>query len=101
LVTNWYDETMKELKTDEAIQKSYRIELDDHEGYLSLTDDRLIFMLVKGFLKKTYKKTVDLPYKDIKEIENKNTDTITLYVNNEKRFSFSTLRTSVPSQKIH
>jgi hypothetical protein len=35
---------------------------------------------------------VDLPYKDIKEIENKNTDTITLYVNNEKRFSFSTLR---------
>ena len=94
-MTNWYNETLKELKKDEAIQKSYRIELDDHEGYLSLTDDRLIFMRVKGFLNKTYQKTMDLPYTEIKKIDYQNANTIILFVNDNKRYSFSTFRIPV------
>ena len=94
-MTNWYNETLKELKNDETIQKSYRIELDDHEGYLSLTDDRLIFIRVKGFLNKTYQKTMDLPYTEIKKIDYQNANTITLFVNDNKRYSFSTFRIPV------
>jgi hypothetical protein len=44
MVTNWYDETEKELLNGDHMQKSYHVELNGHMGYLTLTDERLIFM---------------------------------------------------------
>jgi hypothetical protein len=68
MTKNWYNAIEDLLHKDEVIQKSYRIEFNNDEGYLSLTDKRIIFIKVEGFLTKTYKKILDLSYEDISTI---------------------------------
>ncbi len=87
--TDWFNETKKILKENEVILRSYRLELDNREGYISLTDDRLIFVQVEGFLKKSYNKIFDLPYKNILSIKHNNDHKFTLNSKNNK-FIFST-----------
>jgi len=89
--TDWLNETKKLLKENELVRKSYHLELDSHEGYITLTDERLIFLQVKGFLKKSYNKILDLPYNKIISIEHNNDHKFTLNSKNDKKFIFSTI----------
>ena len=84
MVTNWFDETTKELSEGDSIQKSYRVELNGHMGYLTLTNERVIFLSADGFFKKTYKKKLDLRYDEIKEIYDKGNRTFDLIGMNVK-----------------
>lgn len=98
MVTSWFDEIQNELKNNERIKKSYHLELNNHEGYLTLTDERIIFIRANGFFRKSYKKKLDLQYNKIKEIKNKSSISFDLIENNSTPHSFSTF--GVPSTII-
>jgi hypothetical protein len=91
MITNWFDETKKELRKGDRMQKSYRVELNSHEGYLTLTDRRIIFLRVDGFIRKSYNKTLDYSYDEIQEIKRKNSHSFELICTNDKKYSFETL----------
>lgn len=90
-MTNWHNETIKTLKDGDKKRKSYRIKLDDHEGYFSLTDERVIFIRVDGFFRKSYKKTLDYSYDKVHEITSKNTHSFELICSDGKKYTFKTL----------
>jgi hypothetical protein len=98
MVIDWYKETKKTLKKDEKIQRSYHIELNNHEGYITLTDTRIIFIRVNGFLRKTYKKTLDCPYEKISQIINVNPHSLEIICSDGEKFVFETL--GIPANHI-
>ncbi|MFC1803013.1 hypothetical protein ACFL0D_03490 [Thermoproteota archaeon] len=90
-MTNWHNETIKMLKGGDRIRKSYHIELDDREGYFTLTDERVIFIRVDGFFIKSYKKTLDYFYDEVHEITRKNTHSFELICSDGEKYAFETL----------
>ncbi len=57
------------LDPSDTIQKTYSCSIDKKFGYLCLSKDKLLFVSVKGFLKKSYNVELDVPYTDLKEIK--------------------------------
>ncbi len=65
----WYDIASGKLEQEDSIQKTYSCSYNKKNGYLCLANKKLIFVNVKGFLKKSYDVTLDIPYSDLNEIE--------------------------------
>lgn len=65
----WYDLAASELDSEDSIQKSYSCSYDKGNGYLCLGKKRMVFVNVKGFLRKSYDVTLNIPYSDLKEVE--------------------------------
>jgi hypothetical protein len=59
MTQNWYKEAEKALEPGDAIQKSYPGHLDGGSGYLIISNKRLMFQNVKGFLSKKYNITMN------------------------------------------
>ena len=72
MVKNWYDEAKKHLAPEEKIEKSYPCIKDGKYGYLLLTECRLMFLHVKGFLNKKYQRMLNLYWNEVKEISHLN-----------------------------
>jgi hypothetical protein len=53
------------LTTDDNVVQQYRSINNKNEGTLFLAKQRLLFIQPKGFLRKTYDVTLDLPYNTI------------------------------------
>ncbi|MBN2336488.1 hypothetical protein JXL21_13100 [Candidatus Bathyarchaeota archaeon] len=66
---NWYKEAEKALEPGDAIQKSFPAILDGGRGYVILTNKRLMFQNVKGFLSKKYNITMNIPMESIEKTE--------------------------------
>jgi hypothetical protein len=99
MLSNWFDETKKELRNGDQMQKSYLVELNGHEGYLVLTDERVIFIKTDGFLKiENDKKILYLFYHEIEEIVLQSTYSFCIILDNGKKFSFITL--NIPANFI-
>jgi len=64
----WHDMAEKVLDHEDRIQKSYSGKLDGKNGYLMMSNRKLLFVHEKGFMKKTYDLTLDLPYGKIGKI---------------------------------
>ena len=64
----WYDLAAGKLDNSDSIQKTYPCSLDKNNGYLCLSNDKLVFVNVKGFLKKSYNVAQEVPYTDLKEV---------------------------------
>ena len=67
--TPWHDLAEKALGTDDRIEKTYSCRLDKQNGYLCLGRHKMVFVSVKGFLKKSYDVLLDAPYTDVGEIK--------------------------------
>jgi len=65
----WYDMAAGKLDPSDSIQKTYSCALDKNNGYLCLSKDKLVFVNVKGFLKKSYNVTLEVPYTDLKSVK--------------------------------
>jgi len=65
----WYDLATGKLDPSDSIQKTYSCSLDKKNGYLCLANDKLVFVSVKGFLKKTYNVELDVPYPELNEVK--------------------------------
>ena len=68
MAPNWYKEAEKKLEAGENIIKSYPGSLDGKKGYILITNDRLLFENVKGFLSKSYDIVLDTPLNDIEDL---------------------------------
>ena len=69
MAKNWYKEAEKALEPGDAIQKSYPGNLDGGRGYLIISNKRLMFQNVKGFLSKKYTLTMNVPLESISEVD--------------------------------
>jgi len=69
MTQNWYKEAEKALKPGDAIQKSYPGYLDGESGYLIISNKRLMFQTVKGFLSKKYNITMNVPFESISKVD--------------------------------
>ena len=65
----WYDLATGKLDPTDRIQKTYSCSFDKKNGYLCLTNDKLLFVSVKGFLKKSYNVELDVPYNELNEVK--------------------------------
>ena len=57
------------MEPGDAIQKSYPGNLDGGRGYLIISNKRLMFQNVKGFLSKKYTLTMNVPLESISEVD--------------------------------
>ncbi len=65
----WYDLATGKLDPTDRIQKTYSCSFEKKNGYLCLTNDKLLFVSVKGFLKKSYNVELDVPYDELNEVK--------------------------------
>ena len=65
----WYDMASGKLGPSDTIQKTYTCTIDKKYGYLCLSNEKLLFVSSKGFLKKSYNVELDVPYTDLKEVK--------------------------------
>ena len=64
----WFDMAASKLDPEDSIQKTYSCSYDKNSGYLCLGNQKLVFVNVKGFLKKSYDVTLEVPYSDLDEV---------------------------------
>ena len=69
MAPKWYEYAQKQLNKDEQIQKNFEGRLEGSFGYLFLTDHRLLFVKQEGFLRKSYELILDLPKKEVKDLQ--------------------------------
>jgi len=65
----WYDLASGKLDPSDRIQKTYSCSIEKKNGYLCLSNEKLLFVSVKGFFKKSYNVELDIPYTDLKEVK--------------------------------
>ena len=65
----WYDIAASKLDSEDSFQKTYSCTYDKGNGYLCLGKKKLVFVRVKGFLRKSYDVTLDLPYTELDEVK--------------------------------
>jgi hypothetical protein len=66
--SKWREIAEKVLEHEDRIQKTYPGKLDGKNGYLMMSNRKLLFVRQEGFMHKTYDITMDLPYKKIGKI---------------------------------
>ncbi len=64
----WHDLAEKTLGPDDRVEKTYSCTFDKEYGYLCLGRKKMVFVNVKGFLKKNYNVLFDAPYDEIDEV---------------------------------
>ena len=67
--TPWHDLAEKTIGPDDTIVKTYSCRFEKQNGYLCLGRNKMVFISVKGFLKKSYDVLLDAPYADIDEVK--------------------------------
>ena len=67
--TPWHDLAEKAIGSDDKIEKTYECRYDKHNGYLCAGRKSMVFVSVKGFLKKTYDVLFTAPYSEVDEIK--------------------------------
>ncbi len=92
----WYDIAASKLDPEDSLQKSYSCTYDKGNGYLCLGKRKLVFVRVKGFLRKSYDVTLDLPYDELDEVKLESRFKFALTHNDAKHF----IETSDLSAKV-
>jgi hypothetical protein len=83
-VQPWYDLAEKTLGPDDTIEKTYSCTFNKQNGYLCLGNNKLVFVNVKGFLRKNYEVLLDAPYNEVDEVNLASRFTIDLAHNNKR-----------------
>ena len=66
--SKWHETVEKVLDHEDRIQKSFEGKFDGKNGYLVMSNKKLVFVNEEGFVRKTYDLILDLPYKKIGKI---------------------------------
>lgn len=61
-------EITKSLEPGDKVQKTYPGRFENKDGSLVLSSKRLLFVKEEGLFKKSYMTTLNLPYKEVKNI---------------------------------
>ena len=68
MATKWYEYAQKCTAPDEHIRKSYPGKLDEDNGYLVISDKKLLFVKEEGFLRKKYSAPFSLAYDKVQDV---------------------------------
>jgi hypothetical protein len=66
--TKWYEFAEKNLEPGDKIEKTYPGKLDEENGYIIMSNDKLMFIHEEGLFRKNYELILDLPYEEIGKI---------------------------------
>ena len=64
----WLDLAKTTLGPDDTIEKTYSCTFNKQSGYLCLGNNKLVFVNVKGFLRKKYEVLLNTPYNDLDDV---------------------------------
>ena len=64
----WLDLVKTTLGPDDSIEKTYSCTFNKQNGYLCLGNNKLVFVNVKGFLRKNYEVLLNTPYDELDEV---------------------------------
>ena len=103
MAPKWYEFGEKSLQKGDHIEKSYPGKLDGDNGYLMMSDTKLLFVKEEGFLRKKYTVTLNLPYEKIEEVkpEDKYDLKITEKSGNRHDFILDSLPASIVDKSLH
>ena len=96
----WREIVAKRLAAGDEVLKEYPGKLDGQEGHLALSKERVVFVNEKGFLKKTYSVTLDVPINKIGKIERTKKYELEFIDDTGTPHKLSTVLTRVPSENI-
>lgn len=65
----WYDIAEKAIGIEDTIERTYPCSLNKQYGYLTLGRKKLVFVSVKGFLRKSYEILLKKAYNEIEEVK--------------------------------
>jgi hypothetical protein len=80
----------KRLGPEDEIKMSWAGELDGKNGFLMMSNKKLLFMQESGFLSKKYDFPLDLPYDRIREIKPEGRNKLVLAEAEDRKHSFVT-----------
>ena len=88
MAKKWMDVAKKTLEPDDEVQQAYNgKDQFGQDGYVVLSNRKLLFLTGKGIFSKTYELTLEVPYGEVDEII-RTGNTLTL-VKGEKRHILS------------
>ena len=87
------DVAKENMSVDDEILLEYRGKLDDQDGALLITKEKILFIQEKGFFKKTYNYLIDVTHSDV-DIS-KGGGGLEFKLEDGKMHSFKTYRLSV------
>ena len=64
----WLDLAKTTLGPDDNVENTYSCTLNNQIGYLCLGTSKLVFVNVKGFLRKKYEVLLDTPYDELDDV---------------------------------
>jgi endo-beta-N-acetylglucosaminidase D len=65
----WLDLAEETLGPDDTVERTYSCNFNKQYGYLCLGRKKMVFVNVKGFLRKSYKVLLDAPYPEVDEVK--------------------------------
>ena len=88
MTSKWMDIAKKALEPADKVHQNYIAWYNDQNGYVVLSNRKLLFVSEKGLFKKSYDLVLEVPYDKIDEII-RNGNALTL-IEEEKRHIFKT-----------
>ncbi len=79
----WLDLAKKTIGPDDTVEKTYSCTLNKQNGYLCLGNKKMVFVNVKGFLRKNYEVLLNTPYDELDDVKLTNRFRIDLSLNNK------------------
>ena len=64
----WLDLAKTTLGPDDTIEKTYSCTFNKQNGYLCLGNNNMVFVNVKGFLRKKYEVLLNTPYDELDDV---------------------------------
>lgn len=89
-MANLLDSVKKELEPTDQVQNQYRALYNRKEGFLVLTNNRLVFLQQRGFFRASYLMTLEIPYEKINKVTTTASHALELEVEDMK-YNFTAL----------
>ena len=89
-MANLLDSVKKELEPTDQVQNQYRALYNRKEGFLVLTNHRLVFLQQRGFFRASYHMTLEIPYEKINKVTTTASHALELEVEDMK-YNFTAL----------
>ena len=65
----WLDLAKTTIGPDGTVEKTYSCTFNKQNGYLCLGNNKLVFVNVKGFLRKNYEVLLNAPYDEVDDVK--------------------------------
>jgi len=82
----WHEIAKTTLGSDDTIEKTYSCTFNKQNGYLCLGNKKLVFVNVKGFIRKKYEVLLNAPYDELNDVKLASRFGIDIFHNDKTHF---------------